>query len=79
VVHVLKPPVAAAKGGTIAQLAPEDWILIDASGPEAEQALLTLLHELPPNRIAVVEGDENGFGPEIRTARMAHQRHQEGE
>ncbi len=70
VVHLLTPAEARAWGRTIAQASPDEILVVNGLGPEAEQTIAWLSHSIPASRLALREPDAEAFGPAIATVRL---------
>jgi peptidoglycan/xylan/chitin deacetylase (PgdA/CDA1 family) len=67
VAHVLSPAEALRDGRAIAQVTPDEVIVVNGRGTQAEEALAGLLREVPPSRLALREVDGSTFAPDVAT------------
>jgi len=69
VTHLLTPEQALKWGRSIAQATPDEVIVVNGRGPEAEQAMAWLLRVVPASRLALREADGAAIAPDIATVR----------
>ncbi len=68
VTHLLTPAQALEWGRSIAQATPDEVIVVNGLGAEADRALAWLLRVIPANRLALREAD-GALAPDISTLR----------
>lgn len=74
ITHVLTPAQARVQGRSIAQVTPDEILVVNGRGPEAEQVVAGLLRLIPPNRLALREANTTSLAPDIVTARRLDSR-----
>lgn len=70
VTHVLTPAQALSWGRSIAQASPDELIVVNGLGAEADEALAWLKRVVPSSRLALREADADAFAPELPSARL---------
>ncbi len=69
VTHLLAPAQALERGRSVAQASPDEMIVVNGIGADADQALAWLTRVVPASRLAVREADGASI-PELATVRL---------